>query len=272
MRGHKSDARIRVKKIRHNAIKNRKFKIFSLDKFVAENSSVLGRILTELCKLKILKKKYKKVRYTNYQKWLASNLLIGSTVNGYKMLAKLLPLPSPITVLRALRRLRARPGITYKNSEMIKLKTNLKKTSDKCVFLIMDEISLRVGLDYDQSSGSLFGFTDDGSKRDSSLSSSALCVMAVGVLKKFKYPLGYFFTSSTMRCEQIMEIITNSIKVMESAGFSVLGVTTDQGGNFEKCFRHLGVNHENPKFEIGCNSYYVNERSTSSNKECQKFS
>jgi hypothetical protein len=81
--------------------------------------------------------------------------------------------------------------------------------------------------------------------------------MAVGVLKKFKYPLGYTLTSSVMKSDEILEIISVSIKEMEEAGFSVLGLTTDQGSNFEKTFKFLGVTPEKPKFKLGTKYYFV---------------
>ena len=52
-------------------------------------------------------------------------------------------------------------------------------------------------------------------------------------------------------------IIKKGISVTEEAGFTVLGLTTDQGSNFEKTFRELGVTVQNSKFSVGEKSYWV---------------
>jgi len=245
--------------IRHRkkSIKRRSFKRFDLDKFSEENGPILGRYLLEFCRMKILKRKLKSMRYTPYQKWMAANLMVGATVNGYRMLSRLIPLPSPTTVLRSLEVFKTKAGITKRNIDLLKLKVNTDNKENKPVFIIIDEMSLRTGLKYDQKSGSIYGYQDDGTTRKRTLANSAFCFMVCGIVKKFKYPIGYIFTSSTMKSDDIIKYLTEAIKSVEGAGFSVKGVTSDQGPNMQKAFKSIGVNEENPFFLIDNNKYYV---------------
>ena len=196
------------------------------------------------------------MKYTSLQKYLAASLLIGTSVAGYKFLRSILPLPSIDTILRMLRKLKVKPGISEINVRNLKMKVDAKDPKKNQVFLLLDEMSLRKGLGFDQASDTIVGFQDTGLSRSKSLATHALVVMAVGFIQKWKYPLGYFFSSSTMKAEEVKDILEESVIKMEEAGFEVLGVTTDQGSNFEKTFKVLGVTPHYPKFQLGNKIYF----------------
>ena len=244
-----------------NGIRKRKnrrsFRTINVQKFARDHVGVLGNVLTELCVMKLKKNGTKQLRYSPYQKFIGLNMLIGTTANGYRLLRKIFTLPSTSTLLRSLENFRSKPGIKPLNIDMLKMKVKPGKSNAKHMFLILDEISLRVGINYDEKSGKLIGFEDDGNKMNDKLASSALCLMAVGIIERWKYPIGYFYTQSVMSTNSISEIVKSSIKMCEAAGFVVHGVNTDQGSNFEKLFRLLGVKHDRPKFEMDGKSYFV---------------
>jgi len=207
--------------------------------------------------MQLTRRKSKQLRYTDFQKFLAANVLIGASEDGYKFLRNILPLPSKETVMRVLRKLKTLPGIAKKNAQMIKIKVNPQNEGDKFVFLLFDEMSIRKGLAYDIPSDKIFGYQDNGSNRIQSFASSAFTVMARGVVKKFKYPLGYFFTDRVMKSNEIKEVIISSISAMEEEGFIVLGLTTDQGSNFESTFKQLGATVDSPKIEVNGKKYFA---------------
>ena len=234
----------------------RKYKKISESKFIAENA-FLGRYILELCKMKLTSMKLKKMRYTKFQKWLAINILVGATTHGYKFLAKMFPLPSISTLLRCLRNLKSNPGITAANAKMVRIKVHPTDIKDNQVFLLFDEMSVRSGVNFDRTSDSLVGFFDDGENRTSKLAKSSFCVMAVGIVRKWKYPLGFIFTDTVMKHDLITRVIQKSVKVMEDEGFNVLGFTTDQGSNFEKAFKMMGCTSDNPTVKFGEEHYFV---------------
>ena len=248
----------------------RKSKKFNIDQFRNDHHAMLGRYITELCVMKFQKHKFKKPRYSAFQKFMSTNMMIGASFNGYRLLRKMFQLPSTSTILRSLAKFRTNPGISKHNIEMLKMKINITPQNKYC-FILLDEITLRRGCTYNKTTGTIVGFADNGKERTSCLATHGLCVMAAGILKPWKYPLGYFFTHSTMDFEQIRDIIHKAITCLEHGGYVVKGLTTDQGGNFDKVFKILGVKPSNPKFELNGKSYYVLRDPPHLIKNCRNY-
>lgn len=138
------------------------------------------------------------------------------------------------------------------------MKVNPSSEKEKwCMLLLIDEMSLRIGLSYDEKTGSINGYEDDGCKKNPKLASSVVCVMLAGMFRRWKYPLGYIFTESVMKSGQVNDTIRKAISVAEGAGFVVKGVTSDQGSNLEKTFRLMGVTQDRPFFKLNERKYYV---------------
>ena len=110
--------------------------------------------------------------------------MAGTSINGYRFLRTLLPLPSPETILKMLRKLKSKPGISDVNIRNLKTKVNPVDFRDKQVFLLLDEMSIRQGLAFDQMNYTIIGFQDNGHSRSNALANHALVVMAVGVVRK----------------------------------------------------------------------------------------
>ena len=237
----------------------RKFKKVNVDDFEDKYGDVLGPYLTELCKMKLNNQRVKQMRYSHFQKWLAVNFMVSCSINGYKFLARIFCLPSPCTISRFLENLKSQPGIIRQNVQSVKIKVNPTHERDKLCFLLMDEMSIKEGVTYDQKTGTLYGFCDTGEQRTSKLSSSVLCIMAVGVVRKWKYPIGFFFTDKVTSSEFITKVVTTSVAMMEEEGFHVMGFTSDQGSNFEKTFRLLGAKPSAPYVNIDDKRYFVHK-------------
>lgn len=215
----------------------------------------LGIYLSEFVKQKIRGKQ----RYSPFNKWIAVNILVACGVPGYNFIRQLLPIPSLSTIQNLLKLYKMAPGVNEQNVKMLKLKVNPKNDKERIAYLLMDEVSLRKGLVYDQRHDLISGFEDDGVTRKNKLVKSALCVMAVGVVKKWKYPIGYFLSSKPFQSARLMNIVKHSIKMVEKHGFNVVGITTDQGSNFESTFKMLGCSPTNPKIQLGDKSYFIHK-------------
>ena len=230
----------------------------NVDTFLKDYGHFFKKPLQEMCVMSILKKKLKTLRYTPYQKWLGANALVGGGRRGLELLRRVGEFPSQSTVLRTLRKFKTQPGISSKNTDLMRMKSNPDIKGNRFVFILIDEMSLRLNLDYDQSSGTISGFVDMGeSERTNKIASSALCVMVVGVITRWKFPLGYFFTESVMKHSKIVSVIQTAIKITEDAGYCVLGITSDQGSNFEHSFSLLGSTCENPTFDMDGKRYFI---------------
>jgi hypothetical protein len=81
--------------------------------------------------------------------------------------------------------------------------------------------------------------------------------MACGVTRRWQFPIAYYLTASAVQSSSIIEILKSVINLLESEGFIVLGITSDQGSNFEKAFKYLGCSHTKPTIELGAKSYFV---------------
>ena len=241
------------------AMKKKKYQRLNIDEFTNKYRSVFSPVVLEIMKMDLMKRKMKKPKYSQVQRWLGVNFLVAASKAGYGLLSKLLPLPSEKTSYRLLKKFKTDPGLNHHNTKLMRLKVNLSEKNSNLVFLLFDEMSLRSSLAYHQPSDTIYGFSNDGNNnnRCKELVSSVLCVMAVGIVKKWKYPLCYFLTSKTMKSDQIANIVKDCIKAMEDEGFHVLGLTSDQGPNFQKAFRLLGATENNPKISIDDKWYFV---------------
>lgn len=197
------------------------------------------------------------MRYSKYQKWLSSNLMVGASRTGYSVFRKLFPLPSYDTITKFLEKFNSTPGIHQSSGELVYIKVNPVTEMDKWCTLLIDEMSLKVGLSFDEKSKSIIGFEDDGDNRTKKFASSVVCFMVAGMFRRWKFPLGYIFTSSVLSHTKFSDLVYAAIDVLEKSGFYVKVITTDQGPNLEKALRLMGVQRDQPFFIKGDNKYLV---------------
>ena len=234
-----------------------RYRRFNIDEYVARGRPYTGPYMAELLKMHLLHQKQRQPKYTFRNKWIAANIMLAVTMSGYTFMRKLMSLPSPSTVLRFLKQYKMKPGISDFNASIMKVKVNPTAELHKVCFILIDEMSLRAGLDYDRENDVISGFADDGAKRSKKLVKSALCVMAVGIAKKWKYPLGFFLTESAMKAPFVSDVIRKSIAALDSQGFVVKGITSDQGSNLMKAFKILGYSSSDPRIHMDNHSYLV---------------
>ena len=236
----------------------RKFRRINTADFKKDYGHVLGPYLTELCAMKIIGKKLKKLKYTPFQIWLSINIFAACGASNYYLFKNLFKLPSICTLRRYLSKLKSEPGVTQSNAHLLYLKVAPKNVHENLCWILMDEMSLKEGIHYDERTDNIVGYCDDGKNRSNAYVNSSLVVKVVGLTRAWKYPLGYFFNHTGMDSQKIAEILLTSIKVLEAEGLEVLGVTTDAGANFDKMFReNFAVTESDPFFKLNNKTYYV---------------
>lgn len=156
-------------------------------------STFLNPYMVQFLTMSIAKLRKDRMNYTFDQKWVAANIHLSSTASGYEALREMLSLPSNTTVTRTLGKFKTPPGsIEFNVQQQMKTKLNLKEEKHKICFVMMNEMSLRRGLCYDQQTDKIFGYEDLGKKeRTQKKASQALCVMVRGIVKKWKFPISY---------------------------------------------------------------------------------
>ncbi|KAE9523759.1 hypothetical protein AGLY_015819 [Aphis glycines] len=135
-------------------------------------------------------------RFTLEEK-LLSLLLYKRGAKSYDLLSKLFTLPGRRTLTNLLSKIPTDTGI---DKTLIKvLKENVKNLSSKqrfCVVLF-DEVSLDGNIQYNDSTGSISGFENNGLSRTQHFADHSLVFMIRGVVKKYKHPMSYTFCNST---------------------------------------------------------------------------
>ena len=234
-----------------------RYKRFNINNYVELGRPYLGPLFADILKMHLLQQRQKQVRYTFRNKWIAANIMIACSVSGYLVLKKIMTLPSPSTVTRFLRHYKIMPGISNFNASTLKVKVNPSSRTDHFCFVLLDEMSLRTGFSYDSQTDKIHGYEDDGEERTTRKVKSALCVMVVGITRRWKYPLAFFLTDTVMKSSSVCDVIERSIGALEDQGFIVKGFTTDQGSNLVRAFNLLGYTSSNPSIHLRGSSYLV---------------
>ena len=249
----------RIKRKKRSTKNNkRKTKLLNIDHFRSEYGPVLGPFVTEFCTMTMMSKLKKRVNYTSYQKWLSSNVLVTSGGSGYASFRKMFHTPCVKTLKDYIYRIKCGPGLHPVNVHTLKTKMNSKKDHEKLCWLMMDEIKLRTGLHFCSKNDKIVGFCDDGNRRTQDLANNCLVIQICGLTRRWKHCIAFYLSKSTFKSDKLKEILIESIHLVEKVGFEILGVTSDQGVNFEQLFdSRLNVTEFNPKFSIGKKEYLV---------------
>lgn len=229
------------------------YRRLNLNHFLDAFSNKLGPVLCEFIRLKMRSKN----SYSKRQLWISMHAMLTCGARGYQFLRTSLHLPSRVTLMNYMRKVKSRPGLSIQSTKLLKVKLNNKSSMEKLGFILIDEVSIRRGLTYDQASDTIIGFEDCGRTRTSNLAVNALVVMVVGVLSKWKQPIGYVLTSGAMKSPQVKVLLEDTLDLLKDEGFVILGITSDQGSNFESAFRLLGSTPEDPRIWVKGDSYIV---------------
>ena len=128
-------------------------------------------------------------------------------------------------------------------------KVKLIDENTKLCTISMDEMSLKVNLAYDSSKDEVIGLQDFGdAKKPKELATSALVLMARGVMGNWKQSLGYYLVNESCDSDKVREKLFEAIDKATSIGLTVTAVISDLGSNFIKLARDLNITPEKPWF------------------------
>ena len=209
------------------------------------------------CQIKLSSQKPKGCRYDDAFKAWALNLYHISG-KSYRFLAKLFHLPTKRTLTRMVSRFASEAGFSEKSLYVVKERIASIPESAKICSLMMDEMSLKSHLFYDISNDHIVGLEDYGSGENSGLpATSALVLMVRGVLFNWKQPIAYFLVNESSGSSQLKKILAEALNNLESLGLDVVSVVSDQGSNFLKLFKTLGVTEDRPFFYMQGKKYFT---------------
>jgi DNA transposase THAP9 len=195
-------------------------------------------------------------RYAIHDKNFALSLFYASP-KAYRLCSKVFCLPS-VSMLRLwLRRVNVKPGFCDNVFNLLQRKAQGMPVSDRCCVLLLDEISLKRGLNYSKSADEIVGFEDFGNgDRTQKYANQALVLMARGLRSRWKQPLAYFLACNTSPAKKLKEIVSDTVVKLNGIGLTVVAVICDQGATNQQMFRLFGVTKEEPCVKLCGNNVF----------------
>ena len=151
---------------------------------------------------------------------------------GYECLRGLgYPLPAIRTLQRRTESIAFNPGLLHEVFDLLALKSRQMSRRELLCSLVLDEMTITPGFQWDCKSDSLIGGVTLGSCSPDSKASKCLVYMLAGVGVRWKQIVAYDFTAPTLRGQ---DMAPRMVLIMEEAfkiGIKVISVTTDMAGS-----------------------------------------
>lgn len=197
-----------------------------------EVQRILGKIFSP-GQIKVLLNRNKKIRWNNEDISCAISLRSVSA-KAYRYLRNKLkyPLPALSSLRRWVSSFECKPGILREVLMVMEHNGRSLNDFEKLTALSFDEMSLSKQICFDRKQEHIFG-----------PHSHAQVVMARGLTGKWKQPV-YFDFDKPMKKDTILEII----KSVEGAGFKVMSITSDLGGENRSLWKELNVSYTQNSF------------------------
>ena len=172
--------------------------------------------------------------YSKEVREFASTLFFKSP-SAYHYVRKFLQLPGVSTIGSWLSNHGCYPGFT--NEAFTELESRINSCDiDDCdkyryCTIMIDEMSMKKNVQWDRVAGRFVGYVDMGFDEDSTEEASkALVVLAVGLIGRWKIPLGYFF-SNGLRAVTVANIVRETLTRLHNISVIGVAVTFDGAQN-----------------------------------------
>ena len=163
--------------------------------------------------------------------------------NGYEeLISQNIPLPSQRTLRRRLQQINFQPGILHDVFDFLKIKIeNFKDEREKDCCLILDEMAITPGQNYDNTTSNYIGFITVGDEPSSTFATHALVFMVAGVLSRWKQTVAYHFTGDSINGEYLGNFVKQILIKCSNIGLNVICVTSDMGSSNQSFWKSYGV-------------------------------
>ncbi|KOB58244.1 Uncharacterized protein OBRU01_25365 [Operophtera brumata] len=204
---------------------------------VMEDMTNSAKVLT-LLQFREHAKKEKGRRFHLKEKIIALTILKQSP-KAYRFLRKIFVLPSPQTLVKLLSKANVQPGVNKKIFAQLKAKATTMKTNEKLCILLYDEMSLQANVTYNERRDKVNGFVTDGRETRCFLANHAQVFMVRGLIKNYKEPVSFTFSSGATKGPELAKQIKEIITELQNAGLKVLATVCDQGSNNRQAIKCL---------------------------------
>lgn len=160
-------------------------------------------------------------------------------------------LPSKSTITYWLRVYQLPTGTNTVFFKNLKSKVNTMTAQEKECVLLMDEMSLKKGLEYNTRRDLIEGFQDMGNLgRESQIATQALVFMVRGLCENWKIPVSYYLSASSIKHQYLEALVKENITCLQNAGLNIRALVCDQGASNRAAIKILGVTLSNPYFYV----------------------
>ncbi|CAG4952681.1 unnamed protein product [Parnassius apollo] len=136
----------------------------------------------------------------------------------YRLLRRLFCLPSEGTLKALLNRIPMKCGINSQIFKTIKDITKNREPEENLCILAFDEMSIRKHLQYNSKQDVIDGYQDHGNQgRTMEPATHALLFMAIGIRKKWKQPLAFYFSGDCVTADRLSVLIKEPFSCCRNA-------------------------------------------------------
>ncbi|XP_075560594.1 uncharacterized protein LOC142592801 isoform X2 [Dermacentor variabilis] len=176
----------------------------------------------------------------------ALKLKLSCRSQGYNVARELgMPLPSERTLQRKLQGFKFAPGLLFEVIDLLKIKMAQLSLKERHAVLMLDEMQISKGLDFDSSTGTLLGKPTipltSNIIPESCYATHALVFMLGGISTRWKQTAAYEFTGHSFRADVVKEKVSTIISACENAGVIIHAVVTDMGPCNQALWRLFGI-------------------------------
>ena len=137
------------------------------------------------------------------------------------------PLPSPRTLTRRIKLIKFYYGILQEVFEMMSIKAKTLNEHEKFCGIVLDEMSIKEGFDYDASTDQFLGEVNLPSHFG--MPTKGLVFMLVGITTRWKQPVAHYLTPDSSDGRVYGGILLQIISKAEKIGLRICFCTSDMG-------------------------------------------
>ena len=178
---------------------------------------------------------------------------------AYKMLNRIVALPSESTLKLMLSKSNIRPGFHDNIFEALEKRVATFDDQDKQCAIVLDEMAIKSGLSYDATCDGVEGTEDYGHLGQTKyMANHALAIIVRGLSQKWKQCIGHFLSSGTISGDKLKDITFNAIQKLSDIGLNVHVLVCDQGANNRNFLSTILDNSvDKPYFECSDRKIFV---------------
>ncbi|XP_031335055.1 uncharacterized protein LOC116164931 [Photinus pyralis] len=176
----------------------------------------------------------------------ALKLYMACGAKGYQELCKQqYPLPSIRTLQHRIQNFKVQAGVLEDIFVLLKLKVNAFENQEKYASLLLDEIAIKPGLQYDNSTKEVVGRPTmmlSGNKDSSNkLATHALVFMLAGMTMRWKQTVAYELTAASYSADEVLQKLYYIVRKSHDIGLTITTIISDIGPANRSFWRLLHI-------------------------------